>query len=74
MSVHGSLSKSDVPFMPSWRHATVQISGDFVALLLRDVVDDTGAFIEIWNWTKATTQHRVRDTGTMLSAKLTRHF
>ena len=58
---HGSLARTEHNVTLSWRTMTAQIAGDFVALLMRDVIDQTGSFIEIWNWTKvATAPHRVR--------------
>ena len=28
----------------------VQVSGDIVALLVKEVIDSVGAHLEIWNW------------------------
>ena len=41
--------------MPSLESATARIAGDFVALLVREVIGQIGTYIEIWNWTKAAT-------------------
>jgi len=54
---HGSisLSRSDYHFTPFLHYTTARIAGDFVGLLVREVIGQIGAYIEIWNWTKGTT-------------------
>lgn len=60
---HGSMSRSrsDYHFTLSPQSiTTARIAGDFVGLLVREVIGQIDTYIEIWNWTKGTTfSHRV---------------
>lgn len=41
----------DVHFVP--HYTTIQVAGDFVALLVKQVQSDRRSHVELWNWTQA---------------------
>ncbi|KIM80998.1 hypothetical protein PILCRDRAFT_821845 [Piloderma croceum F 1598] len=58
MLTHNSLPRSRVDPVAFWPSVKVQIAGDFIALLVRNIVIGNCGFLEIWNWTEATPPHR----------------
>jgi len=58
---HGSLAKTLVEddFQLYWGAVTIQVAGDYVALLVRHVRGRAMSYIDIWNWTQDNSSHQV---------------
>jgi hypothetical protein len=57
----GSLTKTQAgdAFASSLAFVSIQVAGDYAALLVREMQEPDHAYVDLWNWTQGGSSHRV---------------